>query len=485
MKKFRSSFNHLVREKLIAGQSDTTPSPETRDLTRLYSDVIVDHAGTFEYKNQDITINTGGKQWSLQGAMGYGNSPVGNGTKPYRSFMSNLIDNLSVTDAYTGSTTQSHITFGPLHHTGAGVTCSVGVAEQYVSANPARHGHAAGTDHRLITVYGVKTSGSHVAGDTGNYTDQQNGIMHLCYRNAADNGKGYSIYVETQDENGTNSEQLLTPNVHFSTPYGRLMPVSFNLEPNGDFKFRVDGVAIESNLDQLNNAASSPASLAMPASGSLHMTVRSMSPTPFTSPWPGLDAPVCRITNVAVNDNDNSDGLDDVGLPPFIVGIPCTPVRDSIDDWELPMSVLDPSNSWIPYAESSPTVEYGLSAVADSQLFETRGVAASGTNNPLYVMTADKSTLEADLTELGLIGLSGVEAVNATVFESAVLGPYNITLQLKQAGTYTDITSSNTIEGVGTDFVTSTTTFFQDVSDQDMSLDSFASGMVFTLNISG
>ena len=209
-----------MREKLIAGQSDTTPSPETRDLTRLYSDVIVDHAGAFEYQRQDITINTGGKQWTLQGAMGYGNSPVGNGTKPYRSFMSNLIDNLSVTDAFTGGITQSYITFGPLHYTGVGVTCSVGVAEQYVSTSPARHGYAASTDHRLITVYGVNTSGSHVAGDTDNYTDQQNGIIHLCYRNAANNGKGYSIYVETQDENGTNSEQLLTPNVHFSTPYG-------------------------------------------------------------------------------------------------------------------------------------------------------------------------------------------------------------------------------------------------------------------------
>ena len=145
----------------------------------------------------------------------------------------------------------------------------------------------------------------------------------------------------------------------------------------------------------------------------------------------------------------------------------------------------NPGGTWIPYAESSPTVEYGLSAVADSQLFETRGVAASGTNSPLYVLTADKNTLQTDLTELGLVGLSGVEAINATVFESAVLGPYNITLQIKESGSYNNITNSNTIEGVGTDFVTSTTTFFQDESDQDMSLDSFANGMVFTINISG
>ena len=485
MKKFRSSFNHLVREKLIAGQSDTTPSPETRDLTRLYSDVIVDHAGTFEYQRQDITVNTGGKQWTLQGAMGYGNSPVGNGTKPYRSFMSNLIDNTMATDAFTGSPTQSYITFGPLHHTGVGVTCSMGVAEQYVSDATPRHGYPAGTDHRLISIYGVKSAASHVAGDTGNYTDQQNGIIHLCYRNAADNGKGYSIFVETQDENGTVSEQLITPNVHFSTPYGRLMPVSFNLEPNGDFTFRVDAVEIQSNLDQLTDASTSPAALTMPTGGQLYMTVRGMSPTPFTSPWPGVDAPICRITNIAVNDNDDSDGLGDVGLPPFIVGIPCTPVRDKLEDWDLPISVLDPGGTWIPYAESSPTVEYGLSAVADSQLFETRGVAASGTNSPLYVLTADKNTLQTDLTELGLIGLSGVEAINATMFESAVLGPYNITLQIKESGSYNNITNSNTIEGVGTDFVTSTTTFFQDESNQDMSLDSFANGMVFTINISG
>ncbi len=482
MKKFRSSFNHLVREKLIAGQNDTTPPPESRNLSSLYSGVIVDHAGTFEYQKQNMTISTNGRNWTVQGAMGYGNSPVGNGTSPYRSFMSNMIENTTAIGTYTGSTQQSHITFGPLHHTGLGVTYSTGVAEHYVLIHAdKKHGFPAGADHKLVSVYGIKSDASHDAGATADYDELTNGVIHFCYRNASDNGKGYSLYVETQDENGVNTEQLTTPSVHFATSYGRLMPVSLNIEPNGDFTFRVDATAIQSNINQLTDSAS--ATLNMPASGSLHMAIRSLSPTPFTPPWPGVNAPICRLTNVAVNDNDDSDALGDVGLPPFVAGIPCTPVRESVDDWELPISVLDPSNTWIPYSESSPTVEYGLSAIADSQLFETRGVAASGTGNPLYVTTADKDTLVEDLSGLGLVGLSAVEAVNASLFDAAVLGAYNLTLQLKETSSYADITSEKTLPGIGNDFANTATTFFQDQSNQDMTLDTFINGMVFTLNV--
>ena len=88
----------------------------------------MDHTGTFEYQKQNMTVSINGKNWTIQGAMGYGNSPVGNGTNPYRSFMSNMIENTTAIGTYTGSTQQSHITFGPLHHTGLGVTYSTWVA---------------------------------------------------------------------------------------------------------------------------------------------------------------------------------------------------------------------------------------------------------------------------------------------------------------------------------------------------------------------
>ena len=474
-----------MREKLIAGQSDTSPTPEHRNLPVMYPGVIVDHAGTFEYQKDNMIVNITGKQWTVQGSMGYGNSPIGNGTRPYRSFMSNMIDNTTSVGTYTGSTQQPYITFGPLSHTGAGVTFSAGVAEHHVMvSSEEKQGFPAGADHKLISVYGINTNSTHVAGATADHDDLQNGVIHFCYRNASDNGKGYSLYVETQDENGVTTEQLLTPSIHFATSYGRLMPVSLNIEPNGDFNFRVDATAIESSLSMLTGGDDTQ-TCTMPASGDLHLTIRGLSPTPFASPWPGVNAPICRITNVAVNDNDDSDSLGHIGLPPFVTGIPCTPVRESVDNWELPISVLDPNSTWVPYSESSPTVEYGLNAIADSQMFETRGVAASGTGSPLYVMTADKSTLTADLNDLGLTGLSAVEAVNASLYDAAVLGPYDLTIQLKQSGNFDDITSVASMPGVGNDFVNTTTTFFQDITNQNMTLDTFASGMVFTLSVSG
>ena len=97
--------------------------------------------------------------------------------------------------------------------------------------------------------------------------------------------------------------------------------------------------------------------------------------------------------------------------------------------------------------------------------------------------TADKDTLVEDLSGLGLIGLSAVEAVNASLFDAAVLGAYNLTLQLKETSSYADITSEKVLPGIGNDFANTTTTFFQDQSNQDMTLDTFINGMVFTLNV--
>ena len=193
-----------------------------------------------------------------------------------------------------------------------------------------------------------------------------------------------------------------------------------------------------------------------------------------------------RLTNVAVNDNDDSDGKGDVGVPPFVVGIPCTPVRSTSVDWDLPLQVVDPQSGWIPFSDTSPTVEYGLSAVADSQLFETRGVAASAENSPLHVYTANRNTLDLELSGRGLTGLTEVEAINSIVYESTVLEDGNdMTLTVTENGSYTPITTEKTFSGIKDDFADSHVSHFYDKDGNPLDLNDFNNGLVLTLKISG
>ncbi len=481
MKKFRSSFNHLVREKLIAGVSDTTPTPETRDLSKLYPGLIANHTGRFEYQVHDLTTVYAGNTWITQGSMGYGMPPIGDGTAPYRCFMSNKQDNNMVPGSYTGGTDAPSITFKDLHHTGVGTTFATGVATQYVIVSTGnRHGYVPGTIHTLATIYGVRAeSGAYVA---QNNTDDNNGKLEFCYRIGADNSKSFDLFVNVVDTNGTKGLQLLTSGLHFYTAYGRLLPVSVVLNSDGTFEFRVDSKTITGDITTLVNTAGD--SLSMPFSGKLQLKLSGMLSSPFSSPYSGMGNPISRITNVAVNDNDDTDGQGDVGLPPFITGVPCTPIRDSVDDWDLPLQVVDPDSGWIPFSESSPTVEYGLSAVADNQLFDTRGVAASGYDKPLHVYTANTSTLNADLSALGLTGLSAVESINTMVYDSAVLSDTKIlTFKITETGTYQPITMSKTFDGIQNDFADSALTFFYTDTGADMTIDTFNNGMVFSLTV--
>lgn len=481
MKKFRSSFNHLVREKLIAGVNDTTPTPETRNLASLYPDLIADHSGTFEYQIYDRTVQYAGNTWVTQGSMGYGMPPIGDGTSPYRCYMSNKQDNNMVPGSYTGTNEQPTITFKNLHHSGAGVTFATGVGTQHVILTTGnRHAYPPGGTHKLVTVYGIRSGGASYEAD--NSTTDNNGRLEFCYVNQPDNGKSFEIFVSVVDGDGTKSGQLKATGTHFYTSYGRLLPVSMVIESDGSFEFRVDSKTITGIVGDLTN--SQDVAVTMPTSGQLQMKISGLLTAPFTSPYSGMGYPISRITNVAVNDNDDSDGKGDVGLPPFVTGVPCTPVRDTVDDWELPLQVVDPGGGWIPFSESSPTVEYGLSAVADSQLFDTRGVAASGYDKPLHVYTANTTTLNTDLSALGLDGLSAVESVNTMLYDSAVLSDTKeLSFKITETGTYTPITNSKVFPGIQNDFADSTLTFFYTDTGADMTIDTFNNGMVFSLTV--
>jgi len=484
----------LIREKLIAGQADTSPPPETRDLSRLHPEVV-NHTGVFEYTtDQSYTTTYLTKTWESQGSMGYGSVPVGDGSTPYRSFMSNKEMSTMAPDTYVGAT-DNHptLTFGPLNHTGCGTTFAVGNAEHTIVVDSAvYHAYPAETFHGLITIHGLRADTDYVA-TAGDYDDAStNGSVTFYYDNRVSaeaplapptGNKTHQLYVSVQDSSGVNFNQLSFSGVHFYAPYGRLMPVEFEILPDGTFLFRVDNTRIEGNISQLTNKAGN--ALQMPTSGDLYMTIRAMDTQPYITTQSGLIRPISRLTNVAVNDNDNSDNKNHVGKPPFVTGIPCTPVRSTETDWDLPLQVVAPQRGWIPYSESSPTVEYGLSAVADNQLFETRGVAASGTNKPLHVYTANKFTLTQLLTGRGLTNVDQIESINTMLFDSAVFGSNHLTVQLQKAGTYVDITDEFTFPGIQNDFNNSVVTFVEDINDQNMTLDTFDDGLVFTLTVSG
>ena len=492
MKKFRSSFNHLIREKVLAGQNDNTPSPEQRDLTTLFPGLVANVNGKFEYQVSSSVHTTGSNTWNSQGPMGYGSPPVGSGATPYKSFLSNKTEH-STANVYTGSADGApSITFKGLSHTGLGATFAVGTASQYViTTNDTKHAYTPGREHVLATIYGIHhTGGSHVAG-TGDYDDASNGAIQFCYKNVdSSNGKGFSLYLNVVDETGTEVEQGQGANIHFYTPYSRLMPVAIGLSANGGFEFRADNAKISGNVTSLVNKAGS--SLDMPGSGELALNISGLQTTPFTSPYTGIDNPVSRLTNVAVNDNDDSDGKGDIGVPPFVVGIPCTPIRYSgtigvgDDKWNLPLQVVDPQSGWIPFSDTSPTVAYGLSAVADSQLFETRGVAASAENSPLHVYTANRNTLDLELSGRGLTGLTEVEAINSIVYESTVLENDNdMTLTVTENGSYTPITAEKVFSGIKDDFANSHVSHFYDKDGNPLDLNDFNNGLVLTLKISG
>ena len=449
MKRFRSSFSHLVREKIIKGQDDVVPSPETRDLPGLFPDIVANSAGTFEYQHADFTdSNSSGGVGHVvcQGPMGYGPPPIGDGELPYNSFLSNKINNNQRTNTYTGSSVQPSITFRSLHYTGFSTSFAVGQARQSaVVGDETRHIYVGDQSHALISVHGIwgAANGSYTGSDSSNVS---NGRLDFCYQTFKDDNKQFKLYLEYHDTAGVQKQSAEGTEdadhtfVHFYTSYSRLLPVQFRLDVDGSFSFRVDTAVITGNISNITNVSDNVR--AMPSSGKLGMTINGLNPSgigvvPFGTA--GVAAPVSRLTNVSLNDNDDTDGKGDVNPAPFIVGIPCTPIRYSdnlshADDnqrWNLPLSVIDQADAWVSYSDTG-TPAYGLSAVADSQMFETRGVAALSADGPLHVHSTNTNLLNSELSDRGLTGLEDVEAINSIVYKSTILESTNyLTLQIK------------------------------------------------------
>ena len=113
------------------------PEPEERDLSTLFPDLIHENTGVFEYQETDYSLPNEAAtvtNINLQGPMGYGIPPIGTGTIPYKSFLSNKVKRVSSPDApYTGHSSSDKvpsITFKQLSHLGVGVTYAAGIGKQ-------------------------------------------------------------------------------------------------------------------------------------------------------------------------------------------------------------------------------------------------------------------------------------------------------------------------------------------------------------------
>lgn len=485
MKIFRSSFNHLIREKVIAGYNDTMPPPEARELASFFTK-ISDHKGTFEYDNQDRVATIAGKTFNSQGPMGYGDPPIGTGSTPYYSFLSNKVIPSDSSDlfnngiVYTGNASiVPEIVFKDMSYKGIHATFALGLASHYAtSGSTVYHAYAPEKEHVIAAIYGIKDT------EADGEDKLSNGCLQFCYKNSKDGGKGYEIYINYK-LSGSNSvdEQLKETGTHFYLPYGRLTPVTVSLNSlTGDIIFKLDNKEIITNMSQLVDSTGDP--LVAPTSGTLGLKVRGLSCTGYALAFAGLDGPISRLTNLAVNDGDNSDTLGDHSVPPFIVGIPCTGVRAGANNDHLPLQVS--GTGWMPFSDSSDDFGYDhdLQAIADVQMLETRGVAASAIDEDLEIYTTNTDILSSELSTRGLPSLSGVEAINTIIFGATVMDSAN-DLKLKiinnSPGTLT--TNQQAFADIKTDFNDSHLTFFQKSDNSDLVLDDFINGMVFVLEV--
>lgn len=430
-KRLRTSFNQFVREKVIQGVNNMYPEAEEMPLSQLVSD-ITDYSGYVEYQDldHDVTGSSSGN-FFIQGPMGYGNPPTGPGTKPFKCFLSNKIKNNSAASigAMTGQTALTpSIRLDDIHYSGLGATFSVGLATQYrYASDPTakidKHtfdSHSA-QEHALVVIHGLNSTSTpsiHPAND-----------MKFMYKNLSPTS--FQLFCRKGD---MTTETIGTPQtfVHMESPYGRMLPVHFLIKPDGTGEFRVDNAKILFDITSNTFTGSSPTpwSFAMSTTGSLSVTIAGMTPYSDNTTF-GMQAAISRLTNVAVNDNNPSPCVDDVELPPFIHGVPCTPIRRAVDStdskWEMPSAVNDGMGKWTSFSENNPSVSYGLSAIMDNQTFDTRGVATSALNAELDIFI-QKSTFENRIN--GAAVTDDIEAINVMAYNAATFDGSDFAVQI-------------------------------------------------------
>ena len=417
-KRLRTSFNQFVREKVIQGINNMYPEAEDVDLDLLVPQ-IQQYAGFVEYQesNHDISGSSQGNFY-IQGPMGYGPPPTGPGTEPFKCFLSNKVLNASASDygVMTGDPTVTpRVKLDKIHHTGVACTFSVGLATQfrYGSDPTVKLDKDIGrdvTEHALVTLHDYNAT----------TTPQVDGTQDIKFMYHTTSDKGFQLSVVKGD--GTQLATAQNFN-HMVNAYGRMLPVHFQLNSDGTGEFRVDNAKILFNITSMGYV--------MPTTGTTAITISALSPQYTTGTTFGMRAAITRLTNVAVNDNNPHPCTADVGLPPFIHGVSCTPIRKATDptdsNWEMPASVHDGMGAWTPFSESEPTVSYGLSAIMDNQTYDTRGVATDTLSADLDIAIT-KQSFESRIN--GASVTDGVEAINVMAYNAATFDGSDFAIQI-------------------------------------------------------
>ena len=432
MKRLRTSFTHFVREKVLQGLNKTWPEPADVALDQLVSDTISSYSGYVEYQEEHHSEENH-SQGNLynQGPMGYGDPPVGPGTEPYKSFLSNKTYNLKASDVgmFTGKPGLTpSLTLKDINFSSVGITFATGQAKQYRygSSSQIDHPIAAGK-HSLVEITGLDDDQGATYDADPSAAGATNNTIKFIYEATDVDAKTYNLYVERDG----NTVSTVANFVHYTDSYGRLFPVHFSLNATGDYEFRVDTQVITGNITTFTGAGGS--NLRPATGGVLEVKISGLTPhQSFTNDPFGMTCPISRLTNVAVNDGNNTDGMEDTGLPPFITGVSVSPIRrhEAHTDpaWEFPKLVTDSQDKWTSFSENNPTVPYGLDAVMDSQMFDTRGVATSALSADLDIYI-EKSAVMDRLASA--IAGEDVEAINIKANNAAVFNNSELAVQIK------------------------------------------------------
>ena len=228
------------------------------------------------------------------------------------------------------------------------------------------------------------------------------------------------------------------PWVQTHDSYGRMMPVHFILRANGSGEFRVDTGKIQFNINSMPGVDASEFRFNTGCKfdpDACPVTIRGLSSSKHTTPAQfGMVKPLTMLANLAVNSVDNSDNLDDIGVPPFIAGIPLTPIRRDTQhqstDNERPKEVIDQhkqstgTDAWLAYSYSGDLIDYinPLESIVDGQDYDIRGVASTELSASLDVVL-DYEHVKTRFTQPGnSINAVSIEGINISVENAAVFG---------------------------------------------------------------
>ena len=486
MKILRTSFPQLIREKILKGENE--PLPDPTNFTGLGYHPNIDNfdsidfsKGQLVYREEDV-IHTDASDnvWYTQGPIGFGDVPTGPGTKPYYTLLTNAKRNAAVDTPgiYTGIDPQTDLDVAYLQNVpgpfGYGYTYSVGQLEQkYTPAGgnpntavdvklpPGRHVlftigsslYGGLRSENQLQAFGIGANQPYVM-HAGNSTEpkpawDQNNCLHFIYEETGD--KQFKLYVVRGKgvfRDGFNSDPAnidgysnvtlppADPTVQIHSSYGRFLPVHLIVRPDGTGEFRVDTGKLMFNIN--NMPAADGSNFRMVAGTTVTdwgcpLIIYGLQTRHYTdSVQHGMERPLVFLANVAINNSDNSDGLGDNHIPPFIAGIPMTPIRRHSEhdhaDNERPLRVDDQHEkktgdaAWIPYNIFGQQVSYNepLESAVDGQMYSLNGVASQELSGSLdIVMSYDR--IKSRWQEQGnAIAATGIEAINVTVNNAAV-----------------------------------------------------------------